>query len=723
VIGLKPPAQTMLKNFFRTFGVQSKLIALVLSASLVSLLFTGFLSFGVARHLLSETGYERLTAMRGSQAVALSEYVERLGNHVMTLSEARMTVDAAKRFTDAFNQLPDINEAQKKQLRAYYDTQFIPKLKKDNTSDPGMITNSPDRASERYIKYHYIVSSGTTAKTDSTSMVDAKDGSAWTGVHQDYHERFARLAQLFDYQDIMLADIKTGNIVYNTSKEDDLGTNLLTGPYANSAAAKVFQAIKKSKDPFFITFSDFSNYAPSLGRPTMLVGTSVFDGDNFIGALIFQLTNKRIDNLMTSNRKWREVGMGASGETYLVGQDTTFRSSPRFFLESPKQYLKIAQKAGLSQSKVEAIRQNGTPILVQPVKTVGALNALAGKTGTTTYRDYRGIPVVASYQPIQFGPMEWGLLAEIDEAELFSGVGSLTRNLLLLATLLIPALAFLTLWMARAFIRPVRHLLAATEKISSGDYNVQIPVAANDEFGDLATAFNTMSNRLDERERSLQRQVEENQRLLLSILPGSAASRLGEGAKAVAESHPNVTVLFAEIEGWNDLSQSLSDERSMRLLNELTIALDDTVKRFDVEKLQDVGTTYLAVSGLSRLRVDHEKRAVDCGLAMLRVMRGFNRKHNVRLFLDISLHAGPLTTGVVRGERLSFDIWGQTIHIARGINDSPKHNVIQVSSPIVETLRGLYTFKALPPVTVKGQGEIPIWEVVESEEHSEHEQP
>jgi hypothetical protein len=62
----------MLKNFFRTFGVQSKLIALVLSASLVSLLFTGFLSFGVARHLLSETGYERLTAMRDSQAVALS---------------------------------------------------------------------------------------------------------------------------------------------------------------------------------------------------------------------------------------------------------------------------------------------------------------------------------------------------------------------------------------------------------------------------------------------------------------------------------------------------------------------------------------------------------------------------------------------------------------------------------------------------------------------------
>ena len=149
----------------------------------------------------------------------------------------------------------------------------------------------------------------------------------------------------------------------------------------------------------------------------------------------------------------------------------------------------------------------------------------------------------------------------------------------------------------------------------------------------------------------------------------------------------------------------------MLFRSELTSALDDAVARFDVEKLQDVGSSYLAVSGLSRPRIDHEKRAVDCGLAMLQVMRRFNQKYNVDLSLDIGLHAGPLTTGVVTGERLSFDIWGKTINIARGIHESPKRNVIQVSAPIVEALRGLYSFHPLPAMAVKGLGEMAVWEL------------
>jgi class 3 adenylate cyclase len=179
----------------------------------------------------------------------------------------------------------------------------------------------------------------------------------------------------------------------------------------------------------------------------------------------------------------------------------------------------------------------------------------------------------------------------------------------------------------------------------------------------------------------------------------------------MAESHPSVSVLAADIEGWNELSQNLPAEASIRLLNELTSALDSTVDRFGVEKLRDVGTSYLAVSGLSRPRIDHEKRAVDCALAMLLVMRRFNQRNSTTLALQIGVHAGPLTSGVVKGERLSFDIWGQTISIARGILESAKRDGIQVSGPIMEALRELYSFKPLPPIDLKGHGEMAIWEV------------
>jgi class 3 adenylate cyclase len=697
-----------LANLFQNFGVQSKLISLVLGASLVSLLLTGLLSFGVARNLLAEEGYERLTAIRNAQAVAIKETVEQLSDHVMTLSETRMTIDATKRFSEGFNQLQGLNANQEKALKTYYETIFIPKLKQKTEGEPAAATYYPENPKERYLKYFYLAEGPAAISTPGNE----KDSGSWGQTFKEYHQRFARLAKLFDYEDIMIADIKSGNIVYSVTKQDDLGTNLLSGPYAESQAAKVFRAVKQSKDPFFLTFSDFDQYKPSYGLTTMFVGTTIFDGDDLVGALIFQINTGRLDRLMTANRQWKEVGMGESGETYLVGEDSIFRTSPRPFLENPEKYLKLAERQGVSAEKINLIKKTGTPVLVQPVKTEAARNALAGKTGKASYTDYSGVPVVASYQPIRFGPFDWGLVAKIRRDELFSGIRRLARNLLLLAAVLIPALTFLTLWLSRQFVRPIRRLLDATEKISNGDYSIHIPVAADDEFGDLATAFNTMSDTLAEREQALKEQAEENDRLLRSILPSSAAARMKQGAAAIAETHPSVSVVYAEIEGWNDIAQKLTVEESITQLGELTSALDDCAAQFDVDKLQDVGSTYLAVSGLSRPRIDHEKRAVDCALAMLQLMLRFNATYKVHLTLDIGVHAGPLTTGVLSGERLSFDIWGQTINIARGVHESPKRNVIQVTAPIVEALAGLYRFEPLPAVPVKGHGEVAIWEVM-----------
>ncbi|MFM9073701.1 MAG: adenylate/guanylate cyclase domain-containing protein, partial [Cyanobium sp.] len=545
------------------------------------------------------------------------------------------------------------------------------------------------------------------------TLEDAKDGSSWSQVHKDFHRRFKRLADLFGYQDIMIADVKTGNIVYSVAKEDDLGTNLLHGPYANSQAGKVFRTVKQSRDPFFITFSDFELYKPSFGKATMFVGTTVFDGDEFVGVLIFQLNNGRIDRLMTANRQWSLVGLGQSGETYLVGDDGTLRSSSRFFLENPKKFLEAIRKQGLPEATLEKIKIAGTPVTLAPVTSKGAQNALAGKSGSASYQDYRGVPVVASYQPIAFGPLEWGLLAEIDESELFSGIQRLARNLLMLAAVLVPALTVLALWMARAFIRPLRRLEEATESVRAGDYSHVIPMASDDEFGDLAKGFNAMSAKLGERDDSLRQQIAENQRLLLSILPGSTASRLEEGSQTLAETHPKVSVLFADIEGWDHLCQQLSPAESMTLLQDLNGRLHAAAQQFGMEELQEVGASVLAVSDLSRPRSDHEQQAVRAALAMLEVVQEFNRVQHVPLSLSIGIHAGPLSTGVMRGERrVSFDIWGQTVAIARAIHSSPRPNQVQVTTAIVEALRGRYSFRARPSIPVRGTGEVAVWEVV-----------
>jgi hypothetical protein len=120
----------MLNRIGRKFGVQSKFLALVLFASLASLLLTGFVSFGIARHLLTEAGYNQLIGLRNARAEAVNDHFSKLRDHALIMSEAQMTVSAIKEFTPAFAQLPDINPTQKKELERYYLDDFLPKLKK-----------------------------------------------------------------------------------------------------------------------------------------------------------------------------------------------------------------------------------------------------------------------------------------------------------------------------------------------------------------------------------------------------------------------------------------------------------------------------------------------------------------------------------------------------------------------------------------------------------------
>ncbi len=59
------------------------------------------------------------------------------------------------------------------------------------------------------------------------------------------------------------------------------------------------------------------------------------------------------------------------------------------------------------------------------------------------------------------------------------------------------ALAFLfSLYLAERIVRPIRRFMAASKKISGGDYTVRVPVETADELGRLAGEFNQMATRL-----------------------------------------------------------------------------------------------------------------------------------------------------------------------------------------------------------------------------------
>ena len=701
----------MVIKLFRKLGVQSKVLAMVLLASLLSLLLTGLVSYSIGSNVLTTAVTNQLVALRNSRAEALQDYFGFLRNHVLTSSEGFLVIDGLKDFRAAFPKLQNttLSAEQQKKLVAYYTDVFIPKLKKNLEGEPALATYLPNTPADRYLSYHYTANNPRAPHLDE--LEDAGDGSEYSAVHRKYAKRFHRLAEVFGYRDIFLVDIDSGNVLFSVAKEADMGSNLKTGIYADTALGKTFDEIRKSRDPYFVYISDFEHYKASFGEPAFFIGSTVFDGDKFIGALIYQINPEAIDRVMTFNKKWEDKGLGKTGESFLVGQDFKLRSSFREFLETPDQYFKTLRSKGVSQEKIDWIKRANSPVLIQEVKTEGAKRSLAGQSGEMEEVDYRGKRVLKSFQPLRIGNFEWGLVAKIDKAEALQGVRRLRDALLLLGAILIPLLTLMSLALARTFIRPIQRLIGATKQIIAGDSAVQVKVDSADEFGELSSSFNSMAATLQQREEAIRSQLQENDRLLLNILPARTAERLKQGEQSITEQYPSVSVLYADLEGFQDLSSELEPDQAIVVLNELIGAFDDAAERCGVEKLRSTGSNYLAVCGLSVPRIDDEKRTVELALAMLQVVDRLSAKHGVRLSLDIGIHAGALAAGVVGSGKFYYDVWGETVTIARAIHISPKQNVIQVTEPVRRALDGLYSFEPLPPVEVKGEGVIPIWEL------------
>ena len=136
-------------------------------------------------------------------------------------------------------------------------------------------------------------------------------------------------------------------------------------------------------------------------------------------------------------------------------------------------------------------------------------------------------------------------------------------------------------------------------------------VNAQDEFRALGEAFNEMVHSLGASRAALDHQVRENERLLLSLLPASAAAQVRGGTADAPKSFADVTVAYASLSGFDSLSPQLGEDQSMSLLSDIVAAFDEAAEQHGVEKVRTIGSSYLAASGLSVDRPDHTARVVE----------------------------------------------------------------------------------------------------------------
>lgn len=302
--------------------------------------------------------------------------------------------------------------------------------------------------------------------------------------------------------------------------------------------------------------------------------------------------------------------------------------------------------------------------------------------------------------------------------------GELYQYLLRIAGLVFIISIFVTsttmLVLGATVIVPILHLrqdlITAGESLSKDKNNpnfYSLSVKRQDELGEVMEAFNSMFNRVSteiaqrkKAEEILREEQKKSEKLLLNILPQPIAERLKQKQSCIADGFKEVTILFADIVGFTQLSARVSPEKLVNLLNEIFSKFDELTERHNLEKIKTIGDAYMVASGLPNPCANHAAAIAEMALDMQEEVTKFSNKYGEDLKIRIGINTGPVVAGVIGTKKFIYDLWGDAVNIASRMESHGVAGSIQVSAETYKLLQDNYLFQERGVISIKGKGEM-----------------
>ncbi|MDX1416846.1 MAG: adenylate/guanylate cyclase domain-containing protein [Candidatus Promineifilaceae bacterium] len=197
--------------------------------------------------------------------------------------------------------------------------------------------------------------------------------------------------------------------------------------------------------------------------------------------------------------------------------------------------------------------------------------------------------------------------------------------------------------------------------------------------------------------------------LLLNVLPLPIAARLKGNPQKFADGFNALTVMFVDMVGFTPLSEQLTPQESVDLLNEVFTHFDSLVEKYDVEKIRTTGDGYMVAAGVPLPRVDHPQAMVSLALDMQQYMMHRERTAAIPLQIRIGINSGSAVAGIIGTTKFQYDLWGDMVNTASRMESHGQPGKIQIARPTYELIKEEFHCEPQRTVNVKGKGEMEVW--------------
>lgn len=452
---------------------------------------------------------ERFKAIVHNREDAIHRWLQNMDSDIETIAAMPSTSVALKRFSSTWN---IFNDVQKQFLRETYTPQ-------DPSANLGRHLTDQNLPSSQY---HTI--------------------------HAEIHTAFQRLKQAKNYEDVLLLSPK-GDVVYSTSKGAEFAVNLTQRANGKSGLLDVFRLAWQGS-PEEIHFSDIAKYAPIGNEPAAFLAKKVVDASGTaVGVLAFRISIQSLDTIMAN-----EVGLGETGDIFLVAEDLTSRSDSRF--------------------------EGRHAILTKITSTAQIVTALEGQDiflGNTIGQ--HGQPVISYASGLHFHEANWALVAEQDRSEILLPASTLRNILVAIAIGIALILSLIGLWFTRSITKPLSRLSNAVRSVADGDFQTQPrDTDRGDEIGEIA-------NTLSEFQRVLKAsKIKEDDQLVHQAEQKAVVEALSIGLVKVAKGDFSCSILTPFSNEYDKLRIDFNS--TLKTLNNVITEVVGTAEKINLHSME-----------------------------------------------------------------------------------------------------------------------------------------
>ena len=288
----------------------------------------------------------------------------------------------------------------------------------------------------------------------------------------------------------------------------------------------------------------------------------------------------------------------------------------------------------------------------------------------------------------------WAIITELSERNAYAVVYEMTRRITIVGLIGFSLASLAALFFARRLTNPILSIGRVAERVGDGDFTARVDnVRSKDEIGDLSARINVMAAQLGERLELMK---------FVSHGTMSAIQEAKQAGMSRGGSRHSVSVLFSDIRGYTEFSESVAPEVVIDMLNMYLEVQSRIVEEHggDIDKF--IGDALVAVFEGDTM----EQRAVACAVEIKHSMATLlaqNPKYGLDVGLGIA--SGEVVMGAMgASDRMDFTVLGSVVNLSARLCGKAAPGEVLGDQATVDANAGLDTvkFDLPPPISLKG---------------------